>query len=235
MGFSHLPTYREQADSMIPGRPDAIVFDCDGTLMDTHACVRHALDEVFQRRGRLCSAEIHEGVVGLSIPAMAVLLTSVLCADADRLAGELLTAMIDHVPVAAVPLPGAVEIVTLAASDLPVAIASNSPRPLLNASLTQGGLLELVHVTVAADEVRAPKPAPDLYLAACRYLDVAPHRALAIEDSPIGVTAARAAGLTVLTVGPRTRGSQAHVDHLDNPILLRRICEISTPEPDLVS
>ncbi|WP_019925043.1 HAD family phosphatase [Nocardia sp. BMG111209] len=235
MGFSHLPTYREQADSMIPGRPEAIVFACDGTLMDTHACVRHALDAVFQRRGRLCSDEIHEGVVGLSIPAMAVVLTSILCADADRLAGELLTAVIDHVPVAATALPGAVEIVTLAASDLPVAIASNSPRPLLNASLTHGGLLDLVHVTIAADEVPGPKPAPDVYLAACRRLDVAPHRALAIEDSPVGVTAARAAGLTVLTVGPRTRGSRAHVDHLDNPALLRRICEISAPEPDLVS
>ena len=55
-------------------------------------------------------------------------------------------------------------------------------------------------VIVSADDVAAPKPAPDLYLAACSALGAAPERTAALEDSPPGVASARAAGLFVIAV-----------------------------------
>ena len=62
------------------------------------------------------------------------------------------------------------------------------------------GLAPLVEIVVAGDEVPRGKPAPDVYLKACALLDVEPARAVAIEDSVTGATAARAAGLWVAMI-----------------------------------
>ncbi|MGB8941742.1 MAG: HAD-IA family hydrolase [Streptomyces sp.] len=83
---------------------------------------------------------------------------------------------------------------------VPVAVASNAPRAVLDATRAAIGLSGLLPVTIAADEVDAPKPAPDLYLAACRLLDAAPADALAFEGSLTGLRAAHRAGLTTLAV-----------------------------------
>ena len=55
-------------------------------------------------------------------------------------------------------------------------------------------------VTVAGDEVARPKPEPDIYVAACAALGAEPARAVALEDSPTGAAAAKAAGMTVIGV-----------------------------------
>jgi beta-phosphoglucomutase-like phosphatase (HAD superfamily) len=61
-------------------------------------------------------------------------------------------------------------------------------------------MAERFAVTVAGDEVPNPKPAPDIYLEACRRLGADPARSVALEDSPTGAQAAKAAGLTVIGV-----------------------------------
>jgi len=72
----------------------------------------------------------------------------------------------------------------------PVAVASNDPHSHLLAGLRSTGL----------DDVENPKPSPDRYLRACELLGVAATRASALEDSPPGVAAARAAGLFVIGI-----------------------------------
>ncbi|HEY2056977.1 MAG TPA: HAD family hydrolase [Amycolatopsis sp.] len=79
-------------------------------------------------------------------------------------------------------LPGARELVDLVAERVPFAVASNSPRALLDTALARGGFT--VEVSVAADEVAAPKPAPDRYLAACAALDVAPGECARLASQP---------------------------------------------------
>jgi HAD superfamily hydrolase (TIGR01509 family) len=106
---------------------------------------------------------------------------------------------------------------------LPIAVASNSPRRLLDLALERGELARSFRVTVAADEVGAPKPAPEMYLEACRRLGVAPDRALAFEDSMTGVFAAKAAGMKVICI-PTLKGleypADAVFDSLDDVRLL---------------
>ncbi|MER6345200.1 HAD family hydrolase [Streptomyces sp. NPDC001595] len=188
----------------------AVVFDCDGTLMDTHPCVDHALRALFAARDRPYDPSVYARVTGLARSDQAALLGDLWGESAGAVADELLTALVGAVPLVARPLPGALELLRATAARLPVAIASNSDRALLQVTLSHGGMEGLAHVSVAADEVASPKPAPDLYLAACAALDVSPEDALAVEDSLPGVRAALAAGLPVLGVGPGVPAEQVH-------------------------
>jgi HAD superfamily hydrolase (TIGR01509 family) len=83
---------------------------------------------------------------------------------------------------------------------MPIGVASNSPRMILDIALRRAGLTGVFGAVIAADEVPIPKPAPDLYLAACRLLDADPSASIAFEDTWTGAAAARAAGMRVVGV-----------------------------------
>jgi HAD superfamily hydrolase (TIGR01509 family) len=100
----------------------------------------------------------------------------------------------------AVAFPGAAELVRETRALYPVAVASNTPGRLLRGALACAGMASLFEVVVAADEVAEPKPSPDVYLRACDLLGAEPTRSIALEDSPTGVAAARAAGMFVIGV-----------------------------------
>ena len=100
----------------------------------------------------------------------------------------------------AVAFPGALDLVREVKARTPVAVASNTPGRLLRGALACAGLAGEVEVVVAADEVAEPKPSPDVYLRACELLGAPPSRSIALEDSPTGVAAARAAGMFVIGI-----------------------------------
>ncbi len=81
-----------------------------------------------------------------------------------------------------------------------MAVASSSPRQRLDRALAATGLRKYFEFTVAGDEVGKGKPAPDLFLAAAAGLEAEPETCFAVEDSPVGIEAARAAGMTVVAV-----------------------------------
>ncbi|HVD87172.1 MAG TPA: HAD family phosphatase, partial [Solirubrobacterales bacterium] len=102
----------------------------------------------------------------------------------------------------------------------PIGLVSNSPRRFVDRSIELAGFQGHFDVIVSGHEVAAPKPAPDPYVEACRQLGVPPGPSVvALEDSPAGVTAARAAGLTVIGI-PSVEGvalEEAH--HLAESLL----------------
>jgi HAD superfamily hydrolase (TIGR01509 family) len=98
------------------------------------------------------------------------------------------------------PRAGARELVAALRGTTPLAVASNSPEPFVRAALDVARLADAFATVVTADQVAEAKPAPDTYLEACRRLDAAPAQSVALEDSPTGVAAARAAGLYVIGV-----------------------------------
>jgi HAD superfamily hydrolase (TIGR01509 family) len=81
-----------------------------------------------------------------------------------------------------------------------VAVASNSPEPIVRAALLRAGLADAFDAVVPVEAVGRPKPAPDLYLTACRRLGTSPGRTVAFEDSLTGLASARGAGLVVVGV-----------------------------------
>jgi len=184
--------------------PDAVVFDNDGLLLDTESVWTRAEQDLFERRGleftpahKLelvgTSAEIAGGILErrLGEPGRAASLIEEL--------NELVVAELEHGVEAMV---GARDLLhELAARGTPLGLVSNSPLAFVRRSLEIVGFADRFDVVVSGHEVAAPKPAPDPYLEACRLLGVEPGPGVvALEDSPTGVTAARAAGLTVIGI-----------------------------------
>ena len=101
------------------------------------------------------------------------------------------------------PRPGALELLRrLTGAGLPLGVASNAEREFLESTLSSAGLLHHgpFAAIVAAEDVEHPKPAPDIYVEACRRLGTQPAECVALEDSATGVTSAAAAGMLVIGV-----------------------------------
>ncbi|HEY2216232.1 MAG TPA: HAD family phosphatase, partial [Solirubrobacteraceae bacterium] len=130
--------------------------------------------------------------------------------DGEPLMDELHRLVMEEALQGVAPRPGAIALIArLRDAGVPLAVASNSEREFLERTLSGAGLLHDGPFTtiVSANDIAQPKPAPDIYLEACRRLGVAPSDAVALEDSPIGVAAAAAAGMYVIGV-PYFAGSQ---------------------------
>jgi HAD superfamily hydrolase (TIGR01509 family) len=184
-------------------RPDAVVFDNDGLLLDTEEAWTRAETALFARHGATFTFEHKRDLIGSSHTVAAGKLEAMLGRPGEGLAlmAELHALVMDEARHDVEPRPGAVALVeALIAAGVPIAVASNSPRDFLDRVLRTAGVADHFAVTVAGDEVADPKPAPDIYLEACRRLGAHPAASVGIEDSPVGAAAARAAGLHVIGV-----------------------------------
>lgn len=179
---------------------EAIIFDCDGVLVDSEIIASRVVADLVGRHlpGGLPTEEFMVRFAGRKDDEILEELAaeSGIAFPDDMLAR--IEAAIDDALIAELrPVPGVAE--ALAGIDLPMAVASNSPRDRIMRSLDRAGIRHLFGGRIcSADEVARPKPAPDVYRLAARLLDTDPRRCLAVEDSPFGVTAAAAAGMTVI-------------------------------------
>lgn len=183
-------------------RPSGVVFDCDGLLVDTEPCWTVAETAVFAARGLSYGPAEKARFIGKSVPDTVELMIALFDEPGNQAAitAELMATVGDVIATRAEPMPGALELVEALAGRLPIAVASNSPRQILDVALRRAGLTKAFGAVVAADEVELPKPAADLYLAACAGLGVPATSSIAFEDTVTGVTAARAAGMLVVGV-----------------------------------
>lgn len=181
----------------------AVVFDMDGLLLDTELLWHTAEIELFRRHGREFTWDDKMAVIGTSFETTAVYFAERLgrpLAEGRALVEEMTDLMYEQLQRQVDARPGAVELVARLRGRLPLAVASNSPTRLVDAALLAAGLTDAFDAVVTSDDVANPKPAPDVYLEACRRLGVAPEDALALEDSPSGIAAAKAAGLACIAV-----------------------------------
>ena len=185
--------------------PDAVLWDMDGTLVDSEKLWTTSLHDTARWLGGALSPAAREAVVGGDMPrTLATLFDDLgLPHDAERMAAaerflndrtaELFGGGLSW-------RPGAQEALRLLDHlGWPTALVTNTERALTEAALDSIGR-EHFAVSVCADEVPFGKPDPDLYLRAAELLGVAPARCLAIEDSPSGALAAERAGAAVLVV-----------------------------------
>jgi HAD superfamily hydrolase (TIGR01509 family) len=188
----------------VSGAARAVVFDCDGLLIDTE--VRWAVAErrVVEQLGGVWSEELREDLVGGSGDNTARRIAEWVGLPESAL-GRILTdvydsylAVIDELGVE--PMPGARSLVATIAGRIPFAVASNTREHTVRATLAASGLPPVFEHVLAPSQERLPKPAPDVYLAACDALGVHAADAVAFEDSPPGLAAARAAGMYVIAV-----------------------------------
>jgi HAD superfamily hydrolase (TIGR01509 family) len=189
---------------MTPPLPDAVVFDNDGLLLDTESVWTRAEEDLFERRGIAFTPEHKRELVGTSAEIAGGVLERRLGEPGRAVAlieelNELVVAELEHGVEAMI---GARELLhSLKLRGTPMALVSNSPLRFVRRSLEIVGFTDRFDAVISAHEVSAPKPAPDPYLEACRRLSVeAGPSVVALEDSPTGVAAARAAGLTVIGI-----------------------------------
>lgn len=207
--------------------PEAVVFDCDGTLIDSEQHWQRARAIVLRGFGHAPDEEFAERAKGLHYRDCGVLMAELVGAPdhAQDMTQQLLNTFRALVAREPVSTRGARELVRTLERVAPLAVASNCPEDVVRFSLESVNLRRhFRHIVVPDDRIR-PKPHPDTYAEAARRLGVPGGRALAVEDSVNGMKAAVAAGLRVVGVGPRPAPKDAAladlwVASLDDPALM---------------
>jgi HAD superfamily hydrolase (TIGR01509 family) len=216
----------------VPGTPSAVVFDNDGLLLDTEEAWTRAEQTLFSGLGRVFTTEHKRTLIGSSRSMAAVKLEAMLerPGEGERLMDELHRLVMEEALQGVAPRPGALVLIArLRDAGVPLGVASNSEREFLERTLSSAGLLHdgPFAVIVSANDIERPKPAPDIYLEACRRLGVASTEAVALEDSPIGVAAAAAAGMYVIGVpyftGTAIAGASMLADTLGDATVARAL------------
>ncbi len=180
---------------------ELVIFDCDGVLVDSEPVVNRIESEFFAPLGfvldpRQMRRRFQGLTTGQVADAVAAEIGRALTAE-ELYAWGVATALglVEQLR----PVPRVRDVVAqLAAAGTPVCVASQSPLPRVRLSLRVTGLAAAFGDNLfTASMVARPKPAPDLFLHAAAHMGAQPPRCVVIEDSPSGVRAACAAGMTV--------------------------------------
>ena len=175
---------------------EAVIFDLDGVLVDTeplHLAATRALiapaalrlEQYEQFIGRGGFKEWLEATYGIPRATIDARYTALFFVEMEQDPPQ--------------PLDGATALIdALATKGVALAVASQSSRSWVDATLVAAGLAERFTHIVTAEEAGADKPAPDVYLHAARLVGVQPAACIAVEDSIHGVASAHAAGMTVV-------------------------------------
>jgi HAD superfamily hydrolase (TIGR01509 family) len=183
----------------------AVLWDMDGTLVDSEKVWDVSLDALYEKLGGVLTPAVRASMVGsVAENTMRIVYTDLgrdldpaAMAESSRWLNDYTAELFDE------GLPwcsGAKELLeALAAEGTPAALVTNTHRALTERALNSIGR-QYFSATICGDEVETGKPAPDAYLRAASLLGLQPHECLAIEDSVAGSAAAESAGCPVLVV-----------------------------------
>ncbi|MTI44802.1 HAD superfamily hydrolase (TIGR01509 family) [Roseibium hamelinense] len=180
---------------------DALIFDCDGTLVQTGDMHFTALSSALSRQGITLARAWYAARGGLSRMQLLDELETQHNRKLDR--EKLISESVGHtVKLAAGSKPNepVAEIARVLHSRVPMAVASNAEGEIVNAVLAVHGLGKYFDTVVTISDVTHPKPHPEIFTATVTRLKAAHTRTLVLEDSQQGLEAANAAGVSVLDV-----------------------------------
>lgn len=183
----------------------AIVFDFDGLILDTETPDYEAWREIYREYGQELPIATWGQIVGGNSTTSFEPLPHLEKLTGRDLADLDLTARADRQRLARIhasaPLPGVLDTLHAARRQgLKLGIASSSPHAWVDGHLRRLGLFDQFKAVICREDASAPKPDPALFLAVLQALHIAPAEAIALEDSPNGVAAARRAGIFVVAV-----------------------------------
>jgi len=185
----------------LPVKAEALIFDCDGTLIESAALYARAWASGFAISGKNMSVDWYNARAGLS---EYVLMDAFEDQHGIKLDRQATVAKVRETFLKELALLREIAVVAAIArrnhGKRPMAVASGGPAAIVEPSLKATGLYDLFDAVVTLDDVGRAKPEPDLFLEAARRLGVPPGRCLVFEDSLPGIEAARQAGMHVVDV-----------------------------------
>jgi HAD superfamily hydrolase (TIGR01509 family) len=187
------------------GAPEAVVFDLDGVIVESEQVWDAARERLVRERGGSWHDSATRDMMGMSSKEWSRYMHDRLGVpmDPDEINADVVrrvaAAYEDNLPL----LPHAVETVRQLAGRWPLGVASSSNRPIIELVLDLSGLVDCFAAVVSSEEVEHGKPAPDVYLAVARDLDVDPTACVAVEDSTNGIKSSVAAGMRTIAVPNR--------------------------------
>ncbi|CAL9011673.1 unnamed protein product [Prunus brigantina] len=198
----------------------AVIFDLDGTLIDTERATKGVFQEFLARYGKVLDKEREEKKsLGMTLKdsATSVVKDYGLPLTPDQFIQEIIP-MYQEKWLYSKALPGANRLIKhFHDRGVPIALASNSLREYIDAKISHHrGWKERFSVILGSDQVKAGKPSPDLFEEAAKQMGVDAVHCLVIEDSVVGVKAANAARMEVVAVPPR---GEATCSSLANTVL----------------
>ncbi len=179
---------------------NAIVFDFDGTLMDTEPNHDRALLQILSNAGVKTTIAELETCTGIGVTGTMAYFKKKKGnekVDFDKAAQQFRQSLLPST-LAAKPFPGVLETVKSLATQFPLAVASNSHHDVVLQGLKTCGLDKYFPILVARDDCVKAKPDAEPYLRACRQLGFPPQECVAVEDSPTGLASAIAAQCRVI-------------------------------------
>lgn len=182
-----------------PSRQSLVIFDCDGVLVDSEQISLGVMLAVLDEAGcHLTDQDGYAHLLGRSLGSVAIWLKEERAFDlTEPLLQRLRARMFERFRQELTPIEGVAQ--AIAALGSQICVASSSQPDRIRLSLTVTGLHDLFSPHIfSASMVARGKPAPDLFLYAAQKMGVAPQDCTVIEDSPAGITAAKAAGMQVI-------------------------------------
>ena len=179
---------------------EAVIFDMDGVIVDTEQVWDDVRQQLVADWGGRDSEGAQRAMMGMSSGEWSRYMHDELGLprSPDEINREVVRRMLERYRAELPLIDGAVDAVRRLARTFPLAVASSSNRPLIDAVLATARITDCFTATVSSEEVTRGKPSPDVYLEVARRLGVAPEHCAAIEDSGAGIRAAHAAGMRVL-------------------------------------
>jgi len=185
-------------------KPDAVIFDMDGLVLDSEAVYVSAWQTAAQRMGIALTDDFCLSLSGLSSEPVQQALLAHCGADFDQAYFNELSAKawFEHVQTQGIPVKKGVFALlkTIKDQQIPYCLATNSRRQIAELCLEFAGLSQVFPYIFSRDDVLQAKPAPDIFNLAANTLQVAVEHCLVLEDSPPGVTAALAAGASCIYI-----------------------------------
>lgn len=197
---------------------DGIIFDLDGLMIDSEDLHFEAWLALLADHNATLTDDDYQTMIGMDglVCARYVLDRTGVHSTPQQLLEHRWGIAIGLLQQGIEPAPGLIDLLAeLEQRQLALAVASNSPLAYTRQALITIGLADRFSCVLTADQVAEGKPAPDVYRAAAACLGIAPERCLALEDSPIGMQAALAAGMHCIAVPNAAFDHAADFDSAD--------------------